>query len=153
MASKLEKLMLAVGPDDREHVEELLDVVESVAVPTNATVYLLHVFPREEYHDLMDQLNLDQTSGNLTPDALAARHESVSTPASRFDDLGLNHEVRGIIGEPATEVVNAAEDIGIDILFIGGAERSPAGKALFGNHAQQILLKAPCPVTYIQRES
>lgn len=148
----LERILVAIGPNDRNYVEEFLDIVEPIAGPTGATVYLLHVFPRDEYEELMEQLGVEATTGDLQPDTLAERHEDVQTPAARLEDHGIETRIRGSIGDPETEVVRIAEDIHADLLFIGGAGRSPTGKAVFGDSAQQILLNATCPVTYIQRD-
>ncbi|WP_128906087.1 universal stress protein [Halorubrum amylolyticum] len=148
----LDRVLVAIGPNDRDHATDLLDVVAPIAGPADATVYLLHVFPREEYDRLMDQLDVEPTTGDLQPDALATRHDDVRTPAARLGDAGIETEIRGSIGDPRTEIVRMAAELDADLLFIGGTGRSPAGKAMFGDSAQQILLNAPCPVTYIRRE-
>ena len=153
MVKSLSQVLLAIGPNDRTHVDELLDTVEAVAGPADATVFLLHVFEREEYNDLMSEMSLDATVNTVQPDELATRHENVQTPAARLEEAGIDFEIRGTVGEPDTEVVRVAEDIGIDLLFIGGGGQTPTKKAIFGDDAQQILLKAPCPVTYVQRRS
>lgn len=152
MSETIENVMLAIGPNDRDHVERLLESVIAVAGPTDATVFLVHVFTNNEYDQLMDDLDLDPTSGALQPDEMASRHDGVRTPAGRLEELSIEYEIRGIVGNPETEVVRLADELHIDQLFIGGAGRSPAGKAIFGDHAQQILLNANCPVTYVQRE-
>lgn len=152
MARQVKSLLLAVGPNDRNHISVLLDEAIGIAGPTDATVYLLHVFTREEYDDLLNDMDVEPTTGQLPPDELAARHESIRTPASRLEDNDIDYEIRGIIGDPAREIVNLAEELSVDRVLLGGAKRSPAGKAMFGDHAQQVLLNAPCPVTYIQRD-
>lgn len=152
MGLTLDSVLIAIGPTDRNHVDRLLDEAIAVAGPTDATVYLLHVFPRDEYDDLLDQMDVKPTSGALGPDELAARHDSIKTPADRLNAADIDHEIRGIIGDPDTEIVRFAEEADVDRIFIGGEGRTPAGKAVFGDHAQTILLKAPCPVTYIQRD-
>ena len=150
--STIESVLLAIGPDDRNHVGALLDTVASVAGPTGATVYLVHVFTHDEYNELMRQVDADPTAEDVGPDELAARHDDVRTPASRLDDIRIDYEIRGVVGYPNREVVETAEDLGVDMLFIGGRRRSPTGKAVFGDYAQQVLLNADCPVTYVQRE-
>ncbi len=152
MPRSIDSILLAVGPKDRDHVNALLDEALAVAVPTGATVYLLHVFPRGEYEDLLDQMQMESTAGTISPDELAARHESISTPATRLEKADIDYEIRGIIGDPDSEIVRVASDLGVDRIVIGGTGRSPAGKAVFGDHAQQVLLNAPCPVTYVQRD-
>lgn len=149
MSRAIDGVLLAIGPNDREHVDTLLDEVLGVAVPTGATVYLLHVFRRGEYEDLVEVI--DGGSG-IDPDELAARHESIRTPTERLDASGVDYEVRGVTGEPDVEIVRVADELGVDRIVIGGTSRSPAGKAVFGDHAQQVLLNAACPVTYVQRD-
>jgi nucleotide-binding universal stress UspA family protein len=148
----IESVLLAIGPNDRTHVDTLLDVVESVASPTGATVYLVHVFTHDEYNELMGQLDADPTTEDIGPDELAARQNDVRTPVSRLEELRIDHEIRGVVGYPDKEIVKTANELGVDMLFIGGQHRSPSGKAIFGDSAQQILLNAACPVTYVQRE-
>lgn len=152
MSSTIASVLLAVAPNDRDHVDVLLDEALVVAAPTGATVHLLHVFPRDEYERLLDQMQIESTSGTIEPDALAASHAAVSTPADRLDASDIDYEIHGIIGDPATEIVDVADDLGVDRVVIGGVGRSPAGKAIFGDHAQQVLLNASCPVTYVQRD-
>ncbi|WP_101295856.1 universal stress protein [Halegenticoccus soli] len=150
MPRAINSILLVIGPNDRDHVDALLDEVLAIAVPTGAEVYLLHVFPRDEYEDLLAQI--DSSGGSIPPDELAARHASISTPASRFEELDVAYEIRGVIGKPESEVVRVANDLDVDRIVIGGTGRSPAGKAIFGNHVQQVLLNAPCPVTYVRRD-
>lgn len=152
MAKSIDSVLLAIGPNDRRHVDALLEEALAVAVPTEATVHLLHVFPRDEYESLLGQMQLDTSNGSIPPDELAARHEDISTPAARLDEADVAYDIRGIIGEPATEIVNVANDLGVDRIVIGGSGRSPAGKAVFGDHAQQVLINAACPVTYVRRD-
>lgn len=148
----IESVLLAIGPTDRTHVDTLLDVVEAVAGPTGSTVHLVHVFTHDEYNELMSQIDADPTTEDIGPDELAARQKAVRAPVSRLEELQIDHEIRGVVGYPDKEIVKAANDLDVDMLFIGGQRRSPAGKAVFGDSAQQILLKAACPVTYVQRE-
>lgn len=150
--SAIESVLLAIGPDDRNHVETLLDTVESIAGPTGAKVYLVHVFTHDEYNELMREVDADPTAQDVSPDDLAKRHGDVRTPASRLEERGMEYEIRGVVGYPNREVVKIAGDLGVDMLFIGGQHRSPAGKAVFGDYAQQVLLNADCPVTYVQLE-
>lgn len=152
MSIAIDSVLLALGPNDRDHVDALLDEALAVAIPTGATVHLLHVFPRDEYESLLDQMQIESTSGTIEPDTLAARHDAISTPAGRLEESDVAYEIHGVIGDPDSEIVRVANDLGVDRIVIGGSGRSPAGKALFGDHAQQVLLNASCPVTYVQRD-
>lgn len=150
MSRLIDSVLLAAGPNDRNHIDTLLDEALAVAVPIGATIYLLHVFPHEEYESLLEQTGIE--SGTVSPDELAARHDSISTPATRLEEYDVDYEIRGVIGDPDSEIVRMANDLNVDRIIIGAAGRSPAGKAVFGDHAQQVLLNASCPVTYVQRE-
>jgi nucleotide-binding universal stress UspA family protein len=149
MPRAIDSILLAIGPSDREHADTLFDEALAIAVPTNARAYLLHVFSRNGYEDLLAQI--DSSGGSIPPDELAARHESISMPASRFEESGVAYEIRGTIGKPDSEIVRVANDLDIDHIIIGGIGQSPAGKAVFGDYAQQVLLNAPCPVTYVRQ--
>lgn len=48
--------------------------------------------------------------------------------------------------ESAAALVEVADELGVDLLCIGGRRRSPAGKLQLKPGAQEVLLTAPCPV-------
>ena len=148
----IDRLLVAIGPADREHVNALIDVAIDIAGPAEAEVFLLHVFTNEEYDELVEGMDLDPTA-SVPPDELAARHESVGAATSRLEDADIAYDVRGVIGgKPGEQVIRLVAETDVDHVVVGGTRRSPAGKAVFGDHAQQILLNAPCPVTYLSRD-
>ncbi|MFC7323700.1 universal stress protein [Halorubrum rutilum] len=148
-----DRVLLAIGPDDRDSLDDLVDTVINLAAPSNARVTLLYAFPRDDYEAVMEQMDIDTTTSGLTPDEVAQRHESVRGPGDRLESLDIEYEIQGVSGgDLAEQVVRTIERSGADIAVVGGTKRSPTGKAMFGDHAQQVLLNAPVPVVYVKRE-
>ena len=54
------------------------------------------------------------------------------------------------VGPHGESIVDAAGDIDAGMVFVGGRKRSPTGKAVFGSTAQEVLLNAPAPVTFVR---
>ncbi|PSP66736.1 universal stress protein, partial [Halobacteriales archaeon QH_6_68_27] len=48
--------------------------------------------------------------------------------------------------------VGLAAETDADLVVVGGRKRSPAGKAVFGSTAQEVMLESPCPVTFVRNE-
>jgi nucleotide-binding universal stress UspA family protein len=67
-------------------------------------------------------------------------------------DAGVECETHLIIrGEtPAEDLINFAEDNGVDEIIVGIAKKSRVGKLIFGSNAQYVILHAPCPVVTVQ---
>lgn len=148
-----DRVLLAIGPDDRDVLDDLVDTVINLAAPSNARVSLLYAFPRDDYEAVMERMDIDTTTSGLTPDEVAQRHESVRGPGDRLESLDIEYEIQGISGGNLSDkVVRTIERSGADIAVVGGTKRSPTGKAMFGDHAQQVLLNAPVPVVYVKRE-
>ncbi len=149
----LDKVLLAVEPADRDHLETLVEATIDVVDAHDAIVYLLYLFLESEYDDLLEQTNLEAVSGRRSPDELAARHKSVRTPVSMLESHDVDYGIRGVVGgNSASQVVKRVEELNANMVIVGGSERSPTGKAMFGDHAQQVLLSASCPVLYVKRE-
>ena len=51
---------------------------------------------------------------------------------------------------PAEDLIDFAEDNGIDEIIVGIAKKSRVGKLIFGSNAQYVILHAPCPVVTVQ---
>lgn len=148
----LETVVVSVSPADRENLETLvaktIDVVES----SDATVHLQYLFPKDEFEAALEEIDPD-TGSAVTADGVAARQESVTEPAAMLEEHGIDYQIRGVSGgQPSEQIITQVAELGADLLVVGASKRSPTGKAVFGDYAQQVLLNAPCPVLYVKRE-
>lgn len=66
--------------------------------------------------------------------------------ANRLTDGGVTVEQLSRYGDPAAEILAAAEDIGADCIVLGGRKRSPSRSLVFGSVSQSVLLDADRPV-------
>jgi nucleotide-binding universal stress UspA family protein len=60
----------------------------------------------------------------------------------------IHNFVRG--NAPAEDIVQAATDLGGELIVIGLRQRTSAGKFLLGSNAHDVLMTAPCPVLTIR---
>lgn len=148
----LETVLLAVGPGDADRSDQLAEAVLEVAKPADATVVLAHVFTESEYDDVLDRLEFDRTVDEIDPDAVAGRHSTIHELEDVFDEHDVDYKVQGAVGEHGPTIVDLAASTGADRVVVGGRRRSPTGKAVFGSTAQEVMLSAPCPVTFVRQD-
>ena len=147
----IETLLLAVGSGDANRTEQLATTAVNLAQPADATVVLAHVFDKDGFRSVLDQLNYDPT-GEIDADEVASRHSTIRQIGAILDDADVDYEVRGLIGDRGSTINMVAEEVEADQLIVGGRTRSPTGKAVFGSTAQEVLLSAPCPATFVRGE-
>ncbi len=70
----------------------------------------------------------------------------------QLEASGVPYEMRfaGEAGDPAEELLRAAEAADAEFIVIGLRRRSPVGKLLLGSNAQRVLLDAACPVLAVK---
>jgi nucleotide-binding universal stress UspA family protein len=146
----IDTVLLAVGPMDTVRAPELADTVLEIAQPLDATVVIGHAFTEDEYEQFRDDLGFEARIDDVDPDEVAASRAPVGDLADRFADAGVEYEIKGAIGEVGSKVVDMAIDVDADRMVVGGRRRSPAEKAVLGSVSQEIILSAPCPVTYFR---
>ncbi|AXR78912.1 universal stress protein [Natrarchaeobaculum sulfurireducens] len=147
----LETVLLAVGPGDAERSHELADAVLEVATPAEATVVLAHVFTQSEYDEVVTRLEFDDDV-DIDPDTVAVSHSTIRDLQAAFDESDVTYEVRGAVGDHGAAIVDLATEVDADRVVVGGRRRSPTGKAVFGSTAQEVLLSAPAPVTFVRSD-
>ncbi|EMA36080.1 UspA domain-containing protein [Halobiforma lacisalsi AJ5] len=143
-------MLLAVGPMDTVRAEGLAETVLEIADPLGARVVIGHAFTAQEYEEFREDLGLEARLEDVDPDEVAAERAPVSDLADRFAEAGVDYEIRGSVGEIGDAVVDMARAVDADRIVVGGRRRSPAEKAVLGSVSQDIILQAPCPVTYFR---
>lgn len=145
----LETVLLAVGPNDASRIEELASTVTDIAGPAGADVVVAHVFTDDEYETVVDRLEFAAVA-EADPDEVADRHTTVRELRELLAEADISTEVRGAVGDHGEEIVSLAGMTQADLVIVGGRKRSPTGKAVFGSVAQEVMLSAPCPVTFVR---
>lgn len=148
MDTSLDTIVLAIGPRDDDRLDRLARVVRQVAKPTDVTVILTHVFSKKQFDEVAEELDYPKATEEDV-DVVLERHQSIRHLEELFDE----HDVRGVVGTVAESTNKIAETNDADRIVISGGDRSPAGKAIFGSTAQNVLLGSPCPVTYVRSQS
>ena len=71
---------------------------------------------------------------------------------ARLTGEGLDVTVRDLVrgNDPAVDVIEVADKENAALIVIGLRRRSPVGKLLMGSNAQEILLRAHCPVLAVK---
>ncbi|WP_458210792.1 universal stress protein [Haladaptatus sp. NG-SE-30] len=134
----------------KNHAPWARDVAEVVTnvedKDTDAVV--LHVFDDDEVASTRSNLDDDDV---LSVDELASRKNGVGAAVDLLDDEGFDARPRGVREDDRTAdaILDAAESVDADRVYLYGRKRSPAGKAVFGSTVQRVVLDASVPVTIV----
>lgn len=124
---------------------------ETIAEMENAdtiTVHLLHVVTEER----ASVENFETASSSL--DTLVRELSSVTTAIETLNAAGVDHEVIGVEANTlARGILETAEHVDSDRIYLFGRRRSSVGKAVFGSTLQQVIANANVPVVVVPAES
>jgi nucleotide-binding universal stress UspA family protein len=145
------RVLVAVD-DDQQRADELIGAIERLSeeVP-ELSVTLLHVI-RET--GVPSQVAIYQPMEDFQDELEEGRIPvAVTEAAERLEGVDFEAEVRIERGDPASVIIERADEEGFDAIYIGGRQNSPVGKVLFGSVVQGVLLNTDVPVTVVgQRE-
>jgi nucleotide-binding universal stress UspA family protein len=141
----MDRALVVIDGEDSD--EGMIDEAAQYAAGADAELLTLMLITEEEWENDQEVLSTiadeEHTSyENQTPEGYAeTRAENIvervlagrSVP---FEPLGVVVED----GERADAILEVAEERGCDHVFLHGRRRSPAGKALFGDTAQAVIL-------------
>lgn len=146
----MERALAVVSGDER--TKELVREAGELAAGVDAELVLLHVTDEEEFAERSAALasvpDFD-TSYTVENARDGAREYAKDVARDVLDDLDVEYEAVGALGEEAEEILDVAEDRDCDHVFLTGRRRSPTGKALFGDVAQTVILNFEGAVTIL----
>ncbi len=135
-----------------EATKALVREAADLAAGVDAELLLLHVTTEEEFEEQADALaGMAEYGGAYgsenARDGAQSFARDIGEEVLDGVDVDVDWRPIGALGDTATEVVDVAEEFGADHVFIRGRSRSPAGKAIFGDLAQDVILNFEGAVT------
>jgi len=121
---------MPIDASEKRAVAQTEAVREMPGASEEIRVHLLHVF---DDRDSAESTTVTQIVGGKIA------HE-------RLSEAGIDVELVGRYGDPAEEILRAAEDADADRILLGGRKRSPLGSLLFGSVTQAVMLDTDRPV-------
>lgn len=134
---------LVVVQADYDPTEVVREAGE-LAAGVDARLTLLYVTTEEEYESKRTTLAeyADHPDTQYTvDDALNGAENFVEDlGASILGDVDIRFDTDATFGDLDEEALDYADQHDVDHIFIAGRQRSPVGKAVFGDEAQSIIL-------------
>jgi nucleotide-binding universal stress UspA family protein len=136
-------LVVVRSEDDRSMLSEAASLAEGV----DAELILLNFISREEFQQHLEMLNEIESvehmnQGDPTEGELAAEMgEDLCKETLSATGVEIDVKVIGAVPDtdPDQTILELAETNNCDHIFITGQERSPVGKALFGDVVQSVI--------------
>ncbi len=130
-------MKILVGYDGSNSAKDALNLARKHAKQFNATICII--------------TSMQHGTENQVADIEAANN-GLEWAKNLVTDDGLTCETHLLIrGKTAGEdLISYADENDVDEIFIGVRRRSKVGKLLMGSTAQQIILKANCPVMTVK---
>jgi nucleotide-binding universal stress UspA family protein len=90
--------------------------------------------------------------GHADPATVVEVRDALEELQARLGGEGIEVTVRDLVrgNDPADDLIDVAEKENAALIVIGLRRRSPVGKLLLGSNAQEILLRAECPVLAVK---
>ena len=139
--------MVVVAAVDRS--DEAQDVIAEgtqLASALDVPLHVVHAVNSAEFA----RLQREHVSSTEDEDGVLTRRDVAAERAREVvaaDDDSI--EVVGLDGEPAESIVEYADERDAAYVVLGGRDRTPAGKAIFGSVAQSVILSLDRPVVIV----
>jgi len=146
----MERALAVVRETDR--TEEMIREAGELAAGVDAELVLLHVTDEESFTERSTAVaGVPDYDGGYSVDNAtdAAREYALDVGRRALEGVGAEFEAVGAIGDQTDEVLEIAAERDCDHVFLTGQKRSPAGKALFGDTAQSVILNFEGAVTIL----
>lgn len=146
----MKRALAVVDPTDA--AKDLLREAGTLAAGVDADVVVVHVTTEAEYSGRREAMEaIPNSSTNYTPEEAEAGATQFAKDLADevLGDVDVEYQATGYVGKKAAKTLEAADEYGCDHVFLAGRKRSPAGKAIFGDATQKVILDSDHPVTVL----
>jgi len=138
--------------DFHENSLAALEYAAQFARQYDATVYLLHVIPTAELHLHREVYRPTEGGGADVHWAKKVSKEKLQEIAQQYLSGGIRHEILTRLGDAAKSILEAAEEVGAELIVMATHGRTGIAHFFLGSVAEQVVREAPCPVLTIRQK-
>lgn len=136
-----------------EGIEWLVAEAGRLAGGVGADLVVLYPRSESDYEEdrraIEEVMAIELSTYDVDQASEGAERVAVEVARGALIDVDVDYEPVGVVGDSADRILSVAEEHGCDHVFIHGRRRSPTGKAIFGDTAQQVILNFGGPVTVV----
>lgn len=142
-------MAIVAAVDDSERAEDVLSEANRLANDLDEDLHALHVFERSELVDILEK----QVEGQDLTENREVQQATQDIVSRGLSDAGQTDPTVAVrVGDPGTEIASYAAENDIRYVVLGGRQRSPTGKALFGSVTQAVIFNSSVPVVNVALE-
>lgn len=138
-------MKILVAHDGSAHADKALRKASEIAEKMGGEITIITVAP---------DLCLTEISGNecqlITESLFSEAKSSMKKVTDALATRGIKAETMVKDGQPAEKIIDAAKEIGADLIVIGSHGRHGAKKFLLGSVSAKTVEHAPCHVLVIK---
>ena len=135
-------MVVLAAIDDTDGAATVLDEAGQLAADLDEDLHAVHVIERSELVDVLEK----EVEGQSFSENYEVQQVGENIVARAADPSRPTPSVSVRVGDPGGEIMACAEELGARYVVLGGRQRSPTGKALFGSVAQKVIINSPVPV-------
>lgn len=138
-------MVIVAAISDSSMLENVVAQSDDLAQAYDDELHVIHVIEESEYTKMAEKSSSSRTEeGEILEDQVANE-----VTKGIEEEVSVSYEVVGIVGDVGKKIVEYADEHNARYIVMGGRERSPVGKALFGSVTQFVLRNTERPVVTV----
>ena len=144
---------ILVATDGSREAELAATSATDLANSTGSELHIVSVFPGSAYVHPYYEVRFPEAAERLRREAREERQEVLDGQVERIQKAGGNVAQTHIrTGEPDSEIVALAEEIGVGLIAMGSRGLGGIRRALMGGVSNSVVRHASCPVMVVRPE-
>lgn len=141
----MDTVLVAQTGDESDH--QLLRTAKRHVTGTETEIIFCRIIDEKKVqNNVQRQANAEREIESIDEMEEIAKIEANNIASDAFGD-DIPYRAIGLVGTIPDDLIQVAEEENCDHIFVSGKKRSPAGKAVFGDVAQSVILQFDGPVT------
>lgn len=140
-------MVILAAIDRTDEADEVLAQAKDLADAYGDELHVIHALRTSEFLDI-ERRSVEADKGSVPISEVQKTAQEIAD--ERAAAILSSYEAIGRVGDPAEVITEYARDVDAKYIVIGGRQRGPIGKVMFGSTAQDILLDATPPIVVVR---